>query len=199
LATLIIGILYGENGSIEAQPCQGCHIATLRRKATLMDVQTLINTLNVGGFQVLPHGAEGVAITPEVGLSDEQRRAIREHKATLRLLACIPDAYAHAEREAIQFADSDTPEADEALLQARYELQEIIEPPEACQCGSLVFRWDLAGERHCIACHPGQSARIHRIAESIRKRYADMVKSKSPECCKHSGDSNPTPFVEERM
>jgi hypothetical protein len=164
-----------------------------------MDVQSLLNTLNAGGFRVLAHGAEGVAITPAAGLSDEQRQAIREHKATLRLLACIPDAYEHGEREAIQFSDSNSPEADEALLRARFELQEIIEPPEACKCGSLVFRWDLEGERHCIACHPGQSARIIRIAESIRKRYADMVKSKSPECRKHSGDSNPTPFVEERM
>ena len=156
-----------------------------------MDVQTLLNSLNAGGFRVLPHGDEGIAITPAVGLSDEQRQAVKEHKATLRLLVCSPDTYEQVEREAIQFADSDTPEADEALLKARFELQEIIEPPSACgKCGSLVFRWDLEGERHCIACHPGQSARIIRIAESIRKRCDDMVENKSPECCEHSGDSN---------
>jgi len=166
-----------------------------------MDIQTLINSLNAGGFQVLPHGAEGVAITPAVGLSDQQREAVKEHKATLRLLACIPsaDEYERGEREAIQFSDSASPEADEALMRARFELQETIEPPSACEkCGSLVFRWDLDGERHCIACHPGQSARIIRIAESIRKRYDDMVKSKSPECFEHSSDSNPTTFTEER-
>ncbi|MCA9183699.1 MAG: hypothetical protein KDA51_19695 [Planctomycetales bacterium] len=150
-----------------------------------MDVQTLINSLNAGGFRVLAHGSEGVAITPSTGLSDEQRLAIREHKATLRLLACIPsgDDYEHAEREAIQFADAGGIEADLALIRARFELQEIIEPPPACDaCGSLVFRWDLNGERHCIACEPGQSARLIRIAESIRKRHADMIENKPPEC-----------------
>jgi hypothetical protein len=150
---------------------------------------------------VLPHGAEGVSITPAAGLSDEQRLAIREHKATLRLLACIPsgDEYERGEREAIHFADSNSLDADAALLQARFELQEIIEPPTACDvCCSLVFRWDLDGERHCIACHPGQSAKLIRIAESIRQRHADMVQSKSPECGQHSGDSNPTTFAVER-
>lgn len=163
-----------------------------------MDVQTLINSLNAGGFQVLLHGAEGVSITPAAGLSDEQRQSIREHKTSLRLLACSPsgDEYASGEREAIQFADSDSLEADLALIQARFELQEIIEPPTACDvCGSLVFRWDLAGERHCVACEPGQSARLIRIAECIRNRLADMVKSKSPECCEHPSDSNPTTFA----
>ncbi|HJN08476.1 MAG TPA: hypothetical protein QF564_07270 [Pirellulaceae bacterium] len=89
-----------------------------------MDVQTLINSLSAGGFRVLAHGDEGVAITPAVGLSDGQRQAIREHKTTLRHLVCIPDAYEHAEREAIQFADK--PEADEALIRARLELKEMI-------------------------------------------------------------------------
>jgi len=171
-----------------------------------MDVQTLINSLNAGGFQVLPHGAEGVSITPAASLSDEQRHAIREHKATLRRLACIPDGYERAEQEAIQFADSEGTEADLALIRARFELQEIIEPPTACDdCGSLVFRWDLEGERYCMVCDPSQAASLKRsakllqIAKSIRNKYADSVKRKSPECCEHSGDSNPTPFVNERM
>jgi hypothetical protein len=165
-----------------------------------MDVLSLVNTLNAGGYRVLPHGAEGVAITPAEGLSDEQRQAIRQHKATLRQLACIPDDYELGEREAIQFADSNGPAADEALLRARFELQEIIEPPTACEkCGSLIFRWDLDGDRHCIACQPGQSAKLLRIAESIRTRQTNSVKSKSPECYQHSSDSNPAPFVDERM
>lgn len=166
-----------------------------------MDVQTLLNTLGAAGFRVLPHGDEGVSITPATGLNDEQRLAIREHKATLRLLASVPsdDDYERTEREAIQFADSDSPEADEALLQARFELQEIIEPPTACDaCGSLVFRWDLDGERRCIVCDPGQSARLNHIAESIRRKHADVIQSKSPKCYEHSGDSNPISFTEQR-
>ena len=54
------------------------------------------------------------------------------------VLVAVSEVYANMSR--VSFADSDTAEADEALLRARFELQEIIEPPEACQCGSLVFR-----------------------------------------------------------
>jgi hypothetical protein len=185
LAALRIGIVSKRNGSFRGSSLPRLPQCQVEKGNLEMDVQSLINSLNAGGFQVLPHGGEGVSITPAAGLNDEQRQAIREHKTTLRQLACIPSGedYEHAEREAIQFADSDSAEADAALLRARFELQEIIEPPSACEaCGSLVFRWDLDGERHCIACHPGQSAKLIRIAESIRKRHADMIENKSPEC-----------------
>lgn len=173
-----------------------------------MDVQTLINSLNTGGFVVAPHGESGISVSPVEGLSDEQRQAIREHKATLRLLACIPsgDDYGDAEREAIQFADASGSEADEALLTARFELQEIIEPPEPCECGSMVFRWDLDGERHCMVCDPSQaatlnqSAKLLQLAESIRNRNADMIKKQVANGAGNTdGDSNPTPFGLERM
>lgn len=136
-----------------------------------MDIQMLINSLTAGGFRVQPHGKEGVSITPAVGLSNEQRSAIVEHKATLRLLACIPssDDYERGEREAIQFADAGGIEADMALIRARFELQELIETPAPCDvCGSLMFRWDLRGERHCISCDPGQSARLLRMKQIIQ-------------------------------
>ena len=175
------------------------------RKGTVeMEIQTLLNSLTTGGFVVSPHGESGISVSPAETLSDAQRQAIREHKTTLRLLACIPDEYGKAEREAIQFADSDSVEADMALILARFELQEIIEPPEACECGSLVFRWDLEGERYCMVCDPSQAASLKRsakllqIAKSIRNKYADSVKRKSPECLHHPSDSNPTPFGIER-
>lgn len=155
-----------------------------------MDVQTLINSLNADGCRILPDGNHNIVVMSSSALSPEQQTSIRQHKPMLRLL-CAPVCSGQAEREAIQFADSHGVEADLALRKTRFEIQMVIDPPEPCECGSEDFRWDLYGDRHCIACEPGQSARVRRLAQNIRDRNTDVVKGESPWCCEHPGDSDP--------
>ena len=135
-----------------------------------MDIQTLLNSLTADGFQVTPHGTEGVAILgPTESLTPTLRTAIREHKGTLRQLACIPVSYVVAEREAIIWAD--TFDADTAIEAALADWDSLSEPSHACDtCGSSLFRFDVQGNRHCIRCNPGQSQRVRELAECIRER-----------------------------
>ena len=108
------------------------------------------------------------------------KTAIREHKGTLRQLACLPDSEVKAEREAIVWAD--TAAADEALEAALEDWENLPEPPNVCsQCGSSLFRWDIQGNRHCVQCDPGQSQRVRQLAESMGMKADNLVKCKSPE------------------
>ncbi len=138
-----------------------------------MDIQTLLNSLTMGGFELATEPGGSLAVLgPVDSLTPRQKQAIREHKQTLLSLAsphrppgCIP--YEEAEREAILWAD--TNDADNALEFALADWDELPEPDPACeQCGGILFRWDVAGRRHCVTCSPGQSKRIRELAEKLR-------------------------------
>ena len=112
-----------------------------------MDMQTLLNELNAGGFRIEPRD-DGLAVHgPVERLTPEHKQALRQHKEPLRQLACIPYEQ-QAEREAIQFAD--TPAADAALARAIVEWDELTTPPPNCpQCGDMRTWWDAAGNPRC--------------------------------------------------
>lgn len=138
-----------------------------------MDIQTLLNSLIAGGFHLAARDDDKLAIFgPVASLTPEQTIAIRTHKAALLALAyrppgCIP--YEQAERKAIQWAD--TEEAEEALefALADWDLLEPWPPPcDRCSCN--VFRWDALGNRHCVACSPGQSERVAKLAEQFSQQ-----------------------------
>ena len=53
-------------------------------------------------------------------------------------------------------------------------LDECVEPPEPCGCGSLAFWWDLLGGLHCLRCEPATASRaLLRRAAAIRQREAE--------------------------
>jgi hypothetical protein len=53
-------------------------------------------------------------------------------------------------------------------------LDECVEPPEPCGCGSLAFWWDLLGGLHCMRCEPATASRtLLRRAAAIRQREAE--------------------------
>ena len=144
----------------------------------------LLNTLVVEGFQLKSDGENLELTGPRQRLTSELRQAIRDNKTAL--VGLLQPSYEAAEREAIRWAD--TPEADVALEEALADWDSLPIPPNACsKCGSSLFRWDIHRNRHCVACNPGQSERVRRLAESIRERTGNTQqiihnKASRPRC-----------------
>ena len=102
-----LDLFFGQDG-------QDGHLAIFKEGYLEMDMQTLLNELNAGGFRIEPRD-DGLAVHgPTERLTAEHKQALRQHKQALRQLACIP--YEQAEREAIRWADTEA--ADDALSQA---------------------------------------------------------------------------------
>lgn len=132
-----------------------------------MNIQTLLNHLTTGGFTLEQFGDDGLKVLgPKLS---PLKSAIREHKSTLRQLACIPlaELERRAEREAIQWAD--TLDADAALEDALIDWDSPEAHPPPCECGSLLVRYDVQGNRHCMKCDPGQSQRVAALAKQFRE------------------------------
>ncbi len=150
-----------------------------------MDIQTLLNSLTADGFQLAARDGDKLAILgPVAKLTPKQKASLGKHKSTLLGLlppagpaGCIP--LEKSERDAIRWAD--TPAADEALELALVDWDDLEPYPPACDiCGSIVFRWDAKGERHCIVCSPGQSERLAKLAAKLKKEQKSWLLLQQP-------------------
>jgi len=136
-----------------------------------MDLQSLVNELNAGGFRIEAQGEGVTVVGPIERLTAELKQGVRQHKQVLHTLACIP--YEQAEREAIRWAD--TKAADEPLSQALADWDELTSPPPNCrQCGELPTWWDAWGIPRC-ECDSNRSGEVRALAQrcrdTARKRF----------------------------
>jgi hypothetical protein len=130
-----------------------------------MDLQSLVNELNAGGFRIEAQGEGVTVVGPIERLTAELKQGVRQHKQVLHTLACIP--YEQAEREAIRWAD--TKAADEALSQALADWDELTNPPPNCpQCGELPTWWDAWGIPRCRECDSNRSGEVRALAKRCR-------------------------------
>lgn len=148
-----------------------------------MDISNLLHTLTTQGLRLsLGKAPETIAVVgPVASLTLEQQRALAEHKQTLlSMLTPLPTCFIlHCgeaeEREATQFADSDSPEAMAALCDAM-EYFERLTDAKATHCPERLVQTVLEPgqqESPCPRCGNSNTyLAILHTGESLRRDCA---------------------------
>ncbi len=124
------------------------------------DAFRLLADLTGLGIEVVAHG-DRLRYHPQSAMTPDLMRRMKTHKR--ELLAAFSSGLAASEIE--------TRETESTATCDRWE--NCIEPPAPCpKCSSLLFWWNLLGDRRCMTCDPPTVAiRAMERAEQIRRRH----------------------------
>ena len=114
-----------------------------------MTVTALLNDLALVGIRVVLR-EERLRYAPKSAMTPDLLSRMRAQKPELI---------------AVLSGEQTPPDSD---WDAVPDWHELHDPGDGCPaCGSILFRWDLRGNRHCMLCDPGQSERVRSTIREL--------------------------------